>query len=129
MATTLYTLLILSEQSCRECFSSGTHLLLERENELIGIYCYTHGKRLHESLEQKYQFERENIRGKEVQKLRKKVRSQKKRQDILRLAVQISALGSNAKENLAVLLQRLEVESISSELLNSLSKKRKKIEP
>lgn len=129
MPTLKYTLLILSEQCCRECFSAGTHVLLGKENNLIGFYCYPHGKKLHESLEQKYQFERENSIGKEVQKLRKKVYRKKKRQDLLYLAVQISALGSNAKESLAILLQRLEAKSISSELLNSLSKKRKKMEP
>jgi len=55
-----YTLMLTTDQKCKECWGLATHLLLGIENEFIGFFCQFCGEELKNKLKIKYDFENEN---------------------------------------------------------------------
>ena len=75
----IFTLLLSNNIKCCKCDLLSTHILLGKENEFLGFYCIEHGFIQRDRLENKYQFEKEMKRGKEMPKLRKQIRRKKTR--------------------------------------------------
>lgn len=62
MGNELFTLLLTSNQDCikSNCSNRASHILIGKDQQFLGFYCYEHGIALQELLESKYNFEKEN---------------------------------------------------------------------
>lgn len=59
MSIETFILLSTTQVKCSECDELSSHILIGRENEILGLYCYFHGEIRRSNLENKYQFEKE----------------------------------------------------------------------
>lgn len=76
----IFILLTATNKECSrlDCDSLASHILLGRDQEFLGFYCFEHGKIVQENLESKLRFEKENKIKKPVQRRRRKWQGKKR---------------------------------------------------